>query len=694
MANVRGGVFTLRTLSRLKKDENWFALSDVWIAPAPFTATPPNTGYFGGGHQTNSANMFSTVDKIDYSSDTRTPTPALSLSSARYGSGATGSSTAGYFGGGGYPLVATMDKITYSSDTRTLAPGANLNVVNYFLAATGNSTNGYFGGGDTGGPTFSTMDKIQYSTDTRLAAVPGAFLSLARAYLAATGNSTAGYFGGGFNHPSTNRTTMDKLTYSTDITLALPATGALSAARNNLAATGNSTAGYFGGGPGLSTMDKITYSSDTRAVLPATGALSSARYGLGASGNSTNGYFGGGREGGSVSTMDKIDYATDTRLPAIPGANLSLARRYLAASSARANALPNTPYLSPAPSGLPVRYSDGVPGSPPASTPTPSTYLGPVPASNTAYFGGGSAGGALSTVERIDFSSDTRLATPGVNLTTGRFGLTATGNSSFGYFGGGNTPGGARSTMDRITYSTNNPALVPGASLSSARYGSRATGNSTNGYFGGGFPHVSTMDKIEYSTDTRLAAVPAANLSAARGYAGATSSSTAGYFGGGLAGPAPFASNSKTTMDKLIYSTDTTSQAPGASITSIKYGYGSAGNSTAGYFGGGILIGSPGGLITIDKLTYSTDTTSTIPASLSVGRYSLTATGNSTAGYFAGGSTAGDFNSTMDKLTYSTDTLAPVPGARLSNLANNSSATSALINALPGLAQGPVPYIV
>jgi hypothetical protein len=40
------------------------------------------------------------------------------------------------------------------------------------------------------------MDKVTYSSDTT-AAVPGANLSVARYGLAATGNSTAGYFGGG-----------------------------------------------------------------------------------------------------------------------------------------------------------------------------------------------------------------------------------------------------------------------------------------------------------------------------------------------------------------------------------------------------------------------------------------------------------------------------------------------------------------
>ena len=53
---------------------------------------------------------------------------------------------------------------------------------------------GYFGGGNPG--PVSTMDKVTYASDTT-AAVPSANLSLARYALAATGNSTHGYFGGG-----------------------------------------------------------------------------------------------------------------------------------------------------------------------------------------------------------------------------------------------------------------------------------------------------------------------------------------------------------------------------------------------------------------------------------------------------------------------------------------------------------------
>jgi hypothetical protein len=85
-------------------------------------------------------------------------------------------------------------------------------------------------------------------------------------------------------------------------------------------------------------MDKVTYATDTTAAVPGAN-LSLARRGLAATGNSTHGYFGGGYTTNRVSTMDKVDYSSDTTA-AVPGANLTGSRYYLAASSARANGLP------------------------------------------------------------------------------------------------------------------------------------------------------------------------------------------------------------------------------------------------------------------------------------------------------------------------------------------------------------------
>ena len=152
-----------------------------------------------------------------------------------------------------------------------------------------------------------------------------------------------GYFGGG-GYPRTSL--MDKVTYSSDTTAAVPGAN-LTAETSEFAATGNSTHGYFGGGrfPITALMNKVTYASDTTVAVPGAN-LSAARYFLAATGNSEAGYFGGGSTPATVATMDKVTYSSDTTA-AVPGANLSGARSHLAASSSRANALTQPPAPTP-----------------------------------------------------------------------------------------------------------------------------------------------------------------------------------------------------------------------------------------------------------------------------------------------------------------------------------------------------------
>ena len=76
----------------------------------------------------------------------------------------------------------------------------------------------------------------------------------------------------------------------------------------------------FGGG---ATVDRIDYSNDTATASPK-GPLSLARSYLAATGNSSFGYFGGGYP--AKSTVDRIDYSNDTATAAVKGP-LSLASR-------------------------------------------------------------------------------------------------------------------------------------------------------------------------------------------------------------------------------------------------------------------------------------------------------------------------------------------------------------------------------
>ena len=91
------------------------------------------------------------------------------------------------------------------------------------------------------------------------------------------------------------------------------------------------TQAWFGGGD--STVNRITYATDT-VTASVRGPLSSARYSLAAAGNTTDGWFGGGQgagEPGTESIVDRITFATDTATASVRGP-LSSARYKLAAA--------------------------------------------------------------------------------------------------------------------------------------------------------------------------------------------------------------------------------------------------------------------------------------------------------------------------------------------------------------------------
>ena len=141
---------------------------------------------------------------------------------------------------------------------------------------------GYFAGGYG---VLSSVDRLDYSNDTDTASLKGP-LSDARQNFAATGNENFGYFGGGresFN--GTEKSLVDRIDYSNDTATASPK-GPLSSVRRNVAATGNTSFGYFGGGDGFSTstVDRIDYSNDTATASPK-GPLSVVKYNHAATGN-------------------------------------------------------------------------------------------------------------------------------------------------------------------------------------------------------------------------------------------------------------------------------------------------------------------------------------------------------------------------------------------------------------------------
>lgn len=297
-----------------------------------FSAAPPPagpSGWFGGGY--NPGGNMSTVQRINYATDTATASVRGPLSLARRSHASTGNTSYGWFAGGTTTtnttgVVTTVDRIDYASDTTTASNRGPLSSTAYYypmnFSATGNDNYGWFGGGYAAG---AIVNRITYATDTATATKRGP-LAQGRGYASSTGNTTDGWFGGGdvggFNTSSVNR-----ITYATD-TATASVKGPLSIARYQLVAAGTSSAGWFVGGQlgapfyaGVSLVDRITYATDT-ATASVRGPLTSARYAFaGVTDNTTYGWFGTGfnPSAGLVTTVDRITYATDTATADVRG---------------------------------------------------------------------------------------------------------------------------------------------------------------------------------------------------------------------------------------------------------------------------------------------------------------------------------------------------------------------------------------
>jgi hypothetical protein len=524
--------------------------------------------------------------------------------------------THGWFGGGGASLsqVSTVDRIDFSNDTGTANIRGPLSFQRQQLAATGNSNYGWFGGGYFDGPItsiYNIVDRIDFSNDATTASPRGS-LSDVRKQLAATGNSNYGWFGGGSTQPAAVAT-VDRIDFSND-SGTLSSRGPLSSARKQLAATGNSNYGWFGGGlPALSTVDRIDFSNDS-TTASVRGPLSNFRDSLAATGNSNYGWFGGGYFPSSpVSRIDRIDFSNDSAIASVRG-SLIISRRDLAATGN----------------------------------------------SNYGWFGGGIVfPSSYNTVERIDFSNDSASVSPRGPLSspsgTAKLGATSgqakgpviklTKTAGYGWFGGGFAPSvpGKVATVDRIDFSNDSVSASPRGSLSLAKYGAAATGNSNYGWFGGGntfpSPTVATVDRINFSNDsaTALARGP---LSSARGYLSATGNSNYGWFN--------FATVPALGTDRIDFSNDSSLALVRGLLN--KGTYAATANSNYGWFGGG------GPSLAIDRINFSNDSATALARGpLSLAKDYLAATGNSNYGWFGGGFFSTTASSRVERIDFSND---------------------------------------
>jgi hypothetical protein len=578
--------------------------------------TVANYGWFGGGTDSGSGVASSYVDRIDFSNDAATALSRGLITANKASVSATGNSNYGWFGGGINPTttLSGVDRIDFSNDSSIASVRGPLSSVRYSISATGNSNYGWFGGGKPGSPTrSSTVDRIDFSNDSPISLIRGA-LSLEKEEMAASGNSNYGWFGGGYvaGGAALTKSSLDRIDFSNDLIIA-SIRGSMSSARYRHVSAGNSNYGWFGGGRNqtvslLTSIDRMDFSNDLATGM-LRGSFISHRGGAGATGNSNYGWFGGGQT--TLASVERINFSNDSTTTTV--GSLSIGRQFLGATSGVLN----------------IRRQK---------------------AGNFGWFG---AGGfpAVATVDRINFSNDSVLASPRGSLSAVRYRHAATGNSNYGWFGGG-IPGSIL-ILDRTDFSNDSATASVRGSLSAGRYYLSATGNSNYGWFGGGrggSPNEtrSTVDRINFSNDSATASVRGP-LTSTRYRHAATGNSNYGWFFN--------TSSLARALDRIDFSNDSAVASVRGSLTQERPVGAAIGNSNYGWFGGG---GGFPKFSSIDRIDFSNDlATASLRGSLSAGRGYLAATGNSNYGWFGGGASPGGSESSpiniVNRIDFSND---------------------------------------
>jgi hypothetical protein len=193
--------------------------------------------YFAGG--LNAGGKLATADKLLFTNDTAAATGPANLSTARAGvAGSNGNSSKGYWTGGtpttATNAVVTGEKLTYSSDTTAATASVNLSAKRENQESGGDgSTKAYWFAGQIG-LTIGNVDKTTVSTDTT-AATTTATGSNVPCFDAASGSDGNKLFAMGGVDSTGNRASGSKITFATDVSVALAGGASLSQSRQFVA---------------------------------------------------------------------------------------------------------------------------------------------------------------------------------------------------------------------------------------------------------------------------------------------------------------------------------------------------------------------------------------------------------------------------------------------------------------------------
>ena len=203
----RSNVFSLEQIYRKQVVGTWSKIPEVFRYVNALGGSPLGTdyGYFGGGSAPGIGGPYSSVDRLDFASDSTNMVTKGPLSRSAASGGATGNISYGYAAGGGWPLQSSVDRVDYSSDTGTASPKGTLQYSTGGMGPVTSNTYGYFASGSapSQGVGWTTeIQRIEFASDTSTAVGKGNIAWPAGAQgIAGTGNMDYGYFGGGRLYP-------------------------------------------------------------------------------------------------------------------------------------------------------------------------------------------------------------------------------------------------------------------------------------------------------------------------------------------------------------------------------------------------------------------------------------------------------------------------------------------------------------
>jgi hypothetical protein len=185
-----------------------------------------------------------------------------------------------YSGGGGWSggQYNTAESMPFANETNTGEPGMTLTSPKKFASGIGNKTIGFVCGGNEGNNNRTTIDKVVYSTGTMSTSPSNLTFSGASPYHAtmAVGNTTTGFI---FQNSPTN-----KLVFATETVSSSPNNNTANSWGNG---TSSVTTGYVMNHPSGQYLIKYVFSTETTGTLPGMfspnrgrgGAMSTAMFG-------------------------------------------------------------------------------------------------------------------------------------------------------------------------------------------------------------------------------------------------------------------------------------------------------------------------------------------------------------------------------------------------------------------------------